>query len=359
MAYYHKRYHTPGTSPGTLTTKPAEPAKPAKPVTIQVISYSGAAIDEKTFETAEEVFPYRDAPGVTWINVNGIHDVALLQKLGAHFDLHPLALEDVVNTGQRPKIEEYDSQEFIVFKQLHWDGRVSAEQMCLFLAKSYVITIQEDPGDCFELIRERLRKGTGRLRKMGTDYLAYALIDALVDQAFPILEAVGERIETLEEEVLANPSRATLGAIREVKHDLLQLRRSAWPQREVIHAMQREDSRFVRKETRVYLRDLYDHTIQILDIIETYRDLTAGMLDIYLSSLSHRMNEVMKVLTIISTIFMPLTFLVGVYGMNFDPDVGPLSMPELRWPYGYVTVLAVMTAVAGAMLLFFRRKKWI
>lgn len=356
MSHFRKRYHKPGTSPGTLTP---EPAPPAAKVTIQVISYSPSSIVEKTVETAEEVFPYRDAPGLTWINVNGLHDVALLQKLGEHFDLHPLALEDVVNTGQRPKIEDYDSQEFIVFKQLHWAGRIETEQMCLFLGKNYVITIQEDPGDCFEVIRERLRKGTGRLRRMGVDYLAYALIDALVDQAFPLLEAVGERIETLEEEVLANPTRATLGAIREVKHDLLQLRRSAWPQREVIHAMQREDSRFVKKETRVYLRDLYDHTIQILDIIETYRDLTAGMLDIYLSSLSNRMNEIMKVLTIISTIFIPLTFLVGVYGMNFDTHAGPLSMPELRSPYGYVTLMGLMAATAGAMLLFFRRKKWI
>jgi magnesium transporter len=356
MPHFRKRYHTPGTSPGTLAPSSAEHAGP---VTIDVIHYTATEIDEKTFTTAEEVFPYRDAAGVSWINVNGLHDVDLLQKLGEHFQLHPLALEDVVNTGQRPKIEDYDLQEFIVLKQLHYDGRITTEQTCLFLAKNYVITIQEDPGDCFEPIRERLRKGSGRLRKMGTDYLAYAFIDALVDQAFPILEQVGERIETLEEEVLANPVRATLGAIREVKHDLLQLRRAAWPQREVIHTMQREESRFVKKETRVYLRDLYDHTIQILDIIETYRDLTAGMLDIYLSSLSNRMNEIMKVLTIISTIFIPLTFLVGVYGMNFSPDAGPWSMPELRSPYGYVTLWGVMGAIALAMLWFFHRKKWI
>jgi len=356
MANFRKRYHKPGTSPGTLV--PAEPP-PSGKVTVEIISYSPDSIEERAVTTAEEVFRYRDAPGVTWINVNGLHDVELLQKLGDHFGLHPLALEDVLNTGQRPKIEDYDAQEFIVMKQLHWNGRVATEQTCLFLGKSYVLTMQEDPGDCFDPIRERLRKGSGRLRRLGPDYLAYALVDALVDQAFPILEKVGERIEDLEEEVLESPTRRTLAEIRQIKHDLLQLRRAAWPQREVIHAMQREDSRFVQKDTRLYLRDLYDHTIQILDMIETYRDLTAGMLDVYLSSLSNRMNEIMKVLTIISTIFIPLTFIVGLYGMNFDTRAGPLSMPELHWPYGYVAVLLVMAAVAAGMLVYFRRKDWI
>jgi magnesium transporter len=356
MASFRKRYHKPGTAPGTLV--PARPPASGK-VSIEIISYSPDAIEERTVATAEEVFPYRDAPGVTWINVNGLHDVELLQKLGDHFGLHPLALEDVLNTGQRPKIEDYETHEFIVMKQLHWNGRITTEQTCLFLGASHVLSLQEDPGDCFDAIRERLRKGSGRLRRLGSDYLAYALVDAMVDQAFPILERVGERIEDLEEEVLEAPTRRTLAEIRQTKHDLLQLRRAAWPQREVLHAMQREDSRFVRKDTRVYLRDLYDHTIQILDMIETYRDLTAGMLDVYLSSLSNRMNEIMKVLTIISTIFIPLTFIVGLYGMNFDTRAGPLNMPELHWPYGYVAVLLLMAAVAGGMLVYFRRKDWI
>ncbi len=355
MSRSRKRYHRPGTAPGTLV--PAEAPTTAK-VRIRVLHYDEENLEERELASADECAAYRGSGGVTWINVDGLHDVSQLQKLGEIFGLHPLALEDVLNVGQRPKLDEYDEQQFIVMKDLGWDGHIRSEQMSFFLGADYVITLQEEPGDCFDPVRERLRKGKGRLRRCGADYLAYALVDALVDQAFPLLEKVGERIEELEAEVLENPSRETLLGIREVKHALLLIRRAAWPQREVIHAMQREDSRFVKKETRVYLRDLYDHTIQILDMIESYRDVTAGMLDVYLSSLSHRMNEVMKVLTIIATIFIPLTFVVGLYGMNFNTHASPWSMPELNWPFGYPLVLLVMLGMAAGMVLYFRRKGW-
>ncbi len=357
MAYARTRHHPPGTSPGTL--RPHEVPKGEK-VTIRVISYGPDRFEEKELASVDEALAYRDAPGVTWIDVSGLHDMGVLQKLGDAFGLHPLALEDVLNTGQRPKLDDYETQQFMVMKEIHFSGSmIEMEQVSLFLGKSYVITFQETPGDCFEPVRERLRKGKGRLRRLGADYLVYALIDSLVDQAFPILEKLGEGIEDLEEEVLHSPTRETLHAIHDVKRCLLGLRRAAWPQREVIHALQSEGSRFVQKETRVYLRDLYDHTIQIMDMIETYRDITAGMLDVYLSSLSNRMNEIMKVLTIIATIFIPLTFIVGIYGMNFNTQVSPWNMPELNWRYGYPTVLGVMLMIAVGMLIYFRRRKWL
>ena len=356
MAYLRKRFHKPGTSPGTLS--PLEVPRVEK-VTMSLIAYGPDRLEERELRSVEEMLPYRDAAGVVWINVTGLHDVELMQKLGEHFGLHPLALEDVVNTGQRPKVDDYEDHQFIVMKELHWNQSLESEQVSLFLGKNSVITFQETPGDLFEPVRERLRKGKGRIRRMGPDYLVYALIDALVDEFFPILEKLGERIEDLEEAVLEEPTRETVEGIRWIKHDLLMLRRAAWPQREVVHAMQREESRLVRKETRPYLRDLYDHTIQIMDIIETYRDLAAGMLEVYLSSLSHRMNEIMKVLTIMATIFIPLTFIVGLYGMNFNTQVSRWNMPELNWQYGYPLVLAVMGVTAFGMLLYFRRKKWL
>jgi len=342
-----KRIHRPGLPPGTLVP----PDTPVK-VRIQVIHYTADSIEEREVATLEECAAYKNRPGVTWINVDGLGDVVVLQKLGERFGLHPLALEDVHNVGQRPKLDEFGDHLFIVMTQEKLAATIESEQVGIFLGKDYVITIQEAPGDCFDPVRDRLRKGGGRIRQQGPDYLAYALIDALVDQSFPILEKLGERIEDLEQEVVERPTRETLTAIRDVKRDLLHLRRMSWPQREVIHGLQREDSLFVTRETRIFLRDLYDHVIQILDMIESYRELASSMLDIYLSSLSNRMNEIMKVLTVISTIFIPLTFLSGVYGMNFH------HMPELETKFGYFVVLGVMVSVAFGMLYWFRRKGW-
>jgi magnesium transporter len=350
MTRLRKRFHKPGTSPGTL--RPPE-VRRAEKITITVMNYGPEMLEEKEVGSVEDTAAYRESPTVTWINIDGLHDVNLLQKLGEHFGLHPLSLEDVVNTGQRPKLEEYDDYTFIVVKMLRWHDGLESEQVSLFLGRKYVITLLEDPGDIFEPVRERIRKGAGRIRKMGPDYLAYALIDRIVDEFFPILEKIGERVEDLEEEVVENPTQKTLEDIHDIKRELLVLRRAAWPEREVINSLQREESRLVRKETRVYLRDCYDHIIQIMDMIETYRDLTAGMMDVYLSSVGNRMNEIMKVLTIMATIFIPLTFLVGVYGMNFQ------YMPELQWPWGYPAVWVVMIVIGFGLLYFFRRKGWL
>jgi magnesium transporter len=356
MARPRKRYSTPGTPPGTL--RPSETPR-TEQVSVTVMDYTADSFLEKQVASIEEVFPFRDRPSVTWINVNGLQDVELLQKLGSWFGLHPLALEDVLNTGQRPKLEDYDSHYFIVMKDVRTGAGQQPEQISFFLGRGWVLTFQETTGDPFDPVRERIRKGRGRLRSMGADYLAYALMDALVDGAFPRLEKLGERIEEIELELVGSPAPETLHEIHRLKRELLYLRRSAWPQREVINALQREESSLVRPETRIYLRDCYDHTIQILDMVETYRDLTSGMVDIYLSSVSNRMNEIMKVLTIMASVFIPLTFLAGLYGMNFNPTSSPWNMPELNWHWGYPAVLGIMAAVAAAMLVYFHRKGWI
>jgi magnesium transporter len=345
----------PGTSPGTLQ---APAGHPAHPTTVSVIAYDPDAVVETTVRSAEELAPYCDRPGVTWIDIVGLADVGLIDRIGALFGLHPLALEDVVHVGQRPKAEDYGNHFYIVMKELHATADLEVEQISLFFGARCVITVQERPGDVFDPVRERIRKGRPRIRGAGGDYLAYALIDALVDQYFPLLEAFGERLEDLEEELIEDPTPATLQEIHRARRELLLLRRAAWPQREVINAIERDDSGLVRKETRLFLRDCYDHTIQALDIIETYRELAAGMLDVYLSSISNRMNEVMKVLTIMATIFIPLTFIAGVYGMNFDPRASPWNMPELEWAWGYPAALVAMAAVGLAMVVWFRRKGW-
>ncbi|HEY0510569.1 MAG TPA: magnesium/cobalt transporter CorA [Thermoanaerobaculia bacterium] len=350
------RYHPPGTAPGTLRA-PDTPA--AGPVRVTVIDYGPGKLDEKEIRTVAELEPYRDTPTVTWINVEGLHDVPFLEGLGHLFHFHPLALEDVLNCGQRPKLEDYGDYHFLVMKSLSLqDDELTVEQISFFLSGNYVVTLQEVPGDSFEAVRERIRQNKGQIRKLGADYLLYALIDALMDEFFPVLERYGERIEELEDQVVLRPEPATLNAIHRIKRDLLDLRRTAWPEREVIASLQREEAHLIRPETRVFLRDSYDHAVQVIDMIETYRDLAGGMLDVYLSSTSNRLNEVMKVLTIISTIFIPLNFIAGVYGMNFDRQASPLNMPELGWYYGYPAVLTVMAVTGGLLALYFKRKGW-
>jgi magnesium transporter len=351
-----KRFHEPGTAPGTL--KAAEQRMDRARVT--VMDYGPDHLEEKVVTRVEELIAYRDSPTVTWINVDGLHDVALVEAIGKHFGFHPLALEDILNCGQRPKIEDYGNHHFLVMKSLIHGGRLDTEQISFFLAGNFVITFQEIPGDSFEAVRERIRRGKGLIRKSGPDYLAYALIDALVDEFFPVLERFGEQIEALEAELLINPSRRTIQEVHRIKRELLMLRRTAWPERDVISAMQREESDVIHRETQVFLRDCYDHAIQIIDMIETYRDLAAGMLDIYLSSVSNRMNEIMKVLTIISTIFIPLNFIAGLYGMNFHTgSEHPLNMPELDWPWGYPFALGMMATVAVLLVYYFKRKGWL
>jgi len=352
-----KRYHPPGTAPGTLRA-PDNPA--AGPLRVTVIDYGPDHLDEKEIKTVEELEPYKDTPTVTWINVEGLHDISFIEGLGTLFGFHPLALEDVLNSGQRPKLEDYGDYHFLVLKSLLLkDEELQVEQISFFLSGNYVVTLQEVPGDSFEKVRERIRQNKGgQIRKLGPDYLLYALIDALIDEFFPVLERYGERIEELEDQVVLKPEPATLSQIHRIKRDLLDLRRTAWPEREVISSLQREEAHLIRPETRVFLRDCYDHMVQVIDMIETYRDLAGGMLDVYLSSTSNRLNEVMKVLTIISTIFIPLNFIAGVYGMNFDRQASPLNMPELGWYYGYPAVLTVMAVTGGLLALYFKRKGW-
>jgi magnesium transporter len=270
-------------------------------------------------------------------------------------------LEDVLNTTQRPKVEQYADHFFIVSEMIYEEenGRIALEQLSIFLGSSYVLTIQEESEhDVFEQVRSRLRTGRGYARKMKCDYLAYALLDATVDQFYPIIETLGESVDTIEEELLDKPSRQALRKLYEAKRLMLQLRRTAWPQREIFNTLIRDDSGLVAKETQIFLRDCYDHTAQIIDILESYRDLSAGLMDVYLSSLGFRTNEIIRVLTVISSIFIPLTFFVGVYGMNFNTEY-PWNMPELNWPFGYLLCLGVMAAIAIAMIVFFKRKNWL
>lgn len=344
-----KRYHAPGTSPGTLRA----PEVRVEQVRVTVIDYDAETLREQPVERVDDLIPYRDSPTVTWINVEGLHDVAVVERIGELFGLHRLALEDVLNCGQRPKVEDYGEHHFLVMRSLLSKGNQSEnEQISFFLSERWVITFQEVPGDSFEAVRQRIRQGKGRLRALGADYLVYALIDALIDEFFPVLEAYGDRLEVLEDAVALDPTPESLRDLHAVKRELLLLRRIAWPEREVIHALQREEAGVIAAETKVFLRDVYDHTIQVIDMIETFRDLAGGLLDVYLSSVSNRMNEVMKVLTIIATIFIPLTFIAGVYGMNFR------YMPELEWRWGYPFSLGLMAAVALGLVVFFRRKGW-
>ncbi|MGD2174108.1 MAG: magnesium/cobalt transporter CorA [Candidatus Brocadiaceae bacterium] len=325
-------------------------------VRITIMAYGPDQLEEQQVESVEDCFPFTERPGVCWINVDGLHDVEVIEKLGEHFGLHPLILEDIANTGQRPKLEDYRDYLYIVLKMLSHNPdteRIEAEQVSLVMGPGFVLSFQEREGDVFDLIRERLRGGKGRIRTTGADYLVYALMDAMVDSYFAICESFGERLEDIEERAIAEPVPETSRMIHAVKRELILLRKSLWPLREVISGLQRVESELIAESTAIYLRDLYDHTIQVIDTIESFRDVAGGILDIYLSSLSNRMNEVMKVLTIIATVFIPLTFIAGIYGMNFQ------HMPELGWPWGYPAVLGLMLIIFVAMLYYFRRKQWL
>jgi len=354
MKLFDRRSVKPGSAPGYLRLAPED----SVPATIRVISYDAEAMQEERLTDVEDVFLRLDGDGVTWIDVVGLQDLDLVKALEERCGLHLLALEDVVNVGQRPKLEDYDDHCFIVMKLFHQEETLDAEQISIFFGKGYVITFQERPEDVFDPVRERIRKGRPRIRGAGSDYLVYALMDALVDQLFPILERYGEHIENLEERLLENPKQEDVGEIQRMKKELLLLRRAAWPQREVISGLERHEGDLVEPETQLFLRDCYDHAVQIMDLMETYRDLASGLMDLYLSSVSHRMNEVMKVLTVMASIFIPLTFVAGIYGMNFNPDASPFNMPELNWAYGYPTFWALMILIGGGMVTYFFRKGW-
>ncbi|MBM3298202.1 MAG: magnesium/cobalt transporter CorA, partial [Candidatus Aminicenantes bacterium] len=300
--------------------------------------------------------PFRDTETVTWMNVDGIHDAALIQELGSCYGIHPLTLEDIMTTSQRPKLEDYGDYLFLVVKMLHPrrdGGEERFEQVSLIIGPNHLLSFLEDVGDVFDQVRERIRNGKGRIRNLGSDYLAYALLDAIVDGYFLELEKIGDEIEALEGEILKEPKTAVVQRIHHLKREMIFLRKSVWPLREAIARLERRESPLVKDSTTVFLKDVYDHTIQVIDTVETFRDMLTGMLDTYLTSVSNRMNEVMKVLTLIATIFMPLTFIAGVYGMNFK------HMPELGWKWGYWGALGLMGLVAGVMFVMFKRKKWL
>jgi magnesium transporter len=348
-----KRSKKAGLPPGTLVHVGERKMERVK---ITVIDYDEKHFEEREARTVEECFPFKDKPTVTWINVDGIHDTSLIEKLGTYFGIHSLILEDILNTNQRPKIEDMGDYIYIVLKTLEGGPGSSSElieQNSFVVGPNFVLSFQEKEGDAFGPVRDRIRKGGNRIRKLGPDYLVYALIDAVVDSYFAVLERVGERIEDLEEELIADPSPKTLNGIHVLKNEMLFLRKAVWPLREVINSIERTESALVKKGTGIFFRDIYDHIIQVIDTVETYRDMLGGMFDTYLSSLSNRMNEVMKVLTIIATIFIPLTFLAGIYGMNFK------FMPELGWRWGYAGVWVIIVAVALTMILFFKKKKWL
>jgi len=350
---FKKRSEKVGLPPGTLVYVGE---KKVEKVIITVFDYDSERYEEKELKSIEECFPYKDSPTVTWINMAGIHQVDLMEKIGNHFGIHPLVIEDILNTGQRPKMDDLEDYLFVVLKMLDYnkeDDEINAEQISIILGQNFVISFQEKEGDVFEPIRERIRKNKGRIRKMGADYLAYTLLDSVVDNYFTILEKIGERIEFLEEELVENPSTQTLQEIHRLKRELIFLRKSIWPLREVISELDRGESPLIKETTGIYLRDVYDHTIQVIDTVETFRDMISGILDVYLSSISNKMNEVMKVLTIIATIFIPLTFLAGIYGMNFR------YMPELEWHRGYFAILFLMVIIGIGLVIYFRKKKWI
>jgi magnesium transporter len=351
--FFHKGSQKVGQIPGTPVYVGQE--REAR-VTVTRFEYDEADLSRDMLTAPEEALPSLKSATTSWINVDGVHDVEQIQQIGAGFGLHSLVIEDIVHTGQRPKVEDYESHLFVVLRMLRWSEeteQIDDEQVSLVLGPTWVLSFQEREGDVFDPVRERLVSNRGHIRKRRADYLAYALIDAVVDHYFSILETLGERIESLGEEMTENPKREDLQAIRHLKRELLFMRKSVWPLREVLGSIQRDESELVEGSTRPYLRDVYDHTIQIIDTVETFRDMVSGLMDVYLSSISNRMNEVMKVLTIIATIFIPLSFVAGLYGMNFA------FMPELQWRFGYFAILGVMFMIGVGMLFYFRRRKWL
>jgi len=349
--FFKKRHPPVGARPGTLVI-PEGAAKPR----ISVYDYTLEEVREAAIERVSDLKPYLERDSVTWVNVEGLGDETVLQETADLFGLHPLLIEDVVNVPQRPKVEPYGDLLLLITRMItigNTEGaRAESEQVSIVLAKRYVLTFQEKQGDVFDPLRARIHRGLGAIRRSGTDYLAYAILDTVIDAYYPALEQIGEYLEELETEVVEEPSNATVGRIYDLKRQLLTFRRAVWPQRDMINRMVHEEAAFT-EPVRVYLRDCYDHCVQATDIIESYREMAAGLLDVYLSSVSNRTNEVMKVLTIMASIFIPLTFIAGVYGMNFE------FMPELRHRLAYPILLTVMIVTAAAMLWYFQRLGWI
>ncbi|HVF72530.1 MAG TPA: magnesium/cobalt transporter CorA [Chthoniobacterales bacterium] len=353
----------PGESPGTLRLR--SEAVYRKPI-ITLIEYDRTHLEERRIEDKQELLPHLDNQRVTWINIDGLGDVEILRSLGTQFNLHPLALEDVLDTTQRPKVEQYDNYLFIVAHMLYLDhGKaMCGEQVSMFLGKHFLITLQEEAEfDVFEPVRGRIRAANGSIRKSGPDYLAYALLDSIIDHYYPVLEDVGAKIDLIEDQLVDLPTASPVGLLHGHKRTLSQIRRFIWPVRDLVNFLLHDETGIVSKATKVYLRDLYDHTVQLMDLVESYRDVLSGLMELYLSAVGIRTNEIMRVLTVISSIFIPLTFIAGVYGMNFAHEVDgkrlPWNMPELLHPYGYVICVLFMLGVAIFQIAYFKKKRWL
>jgi magnesium transporter len=354
MVRLFKKSNKPiGTAPGALIHVGEQKVKQ---VTTSLLHYSPEHLTEKEPAAITEFSQFQNQDGISWFNINGIHDVNYIGQLGENNSIHPLTLEDIVNTRQRPKIEDYEDYLYLVFKMLSFDNQtevIKSEQISLIVGDGFVISIQEVEGDLFNPVRERIRRGKGRIRKAGCSYLAYALIDAVVDHYFVILENLGEKIEGLEQDLMDNPSESLLESIHRLKREMILFRKQVWPMREMVNRLIKTESPLIHDSTGIFYSDVYDHVVQVTDTIESFRDILSGMLDLYLSTISNRMNEVMKMLTIMATIFIPLTFIAGIYGMNFE------FMPELRMKYGYFIALGVMAAMGAGMVIYFKNKKWL
>jgi len=351
-----RRHVSPGARPGTLAPDPEGPDSSR----VRVVTYGGETVEERTDVRPEDLGALVGRHAVAWVDVDGVGDPGVVERLGKVLGLHPLALEDTVNLYQRPKLDEYPANLFIVVRMATFDEHVVTEQLAMFLGEGFVVTFQgERPGDCLDPVRKRILGAQGRHRAAGADYLAYSIIDAVIDHYFPVLDELGASLEALEDELIAGPVRGAPERIRRAKQDLLVLRRTIQPLRDVVGALARDESGHVRPETRLFFRDCYDHAVQLLDVVNTYREIAGGMMDLYLSGVSNRMNEVMKFLTLVSTIFIPLTFVAGIYGMNFDTRVSRWNMPELESAYGYPVVVGLMVAMALTLLVYFRRKGWL
>ncbi|WP_406661190.1 magnesium/cobalt transporter CorA [Methanolobus sp. ZRKC3] len=323
---------------------------------ITAINYDQDNYQETLIENVEDCFHFKESKGVSWINIDGIHEVENIEKIGKHFGLHPLVMEDIVHASQRPKMEDFGSYIYFVLKMFRIEDKesgIKAEQISIILGQNYVISFQEMQGDTFGAVRERLQNSRGRIRSKGADYLAYVLLDSIVDNYFVVIEKISESIEEIEEELVEDPDSSTLQKIHYLKKEMIYLRKSIWPLRDLIGNLERTESPLFDDSTFIFLRDVYDHTIRVADMIETYRDILSGMMDVYLSSISNKMNEVMKTLTIIATVFIPLTFIAGIYGMNFK------YMPELEWRWGYHFVWVIIVLLSAIMVVYFRRRKWL
>lgn len=348
-----KRYHPPGTQPGTLA---AHAEAGDTPVRLTAFLYDAGRCEERPLSAADIPSLAPPEGGVLWLNVAGLSDPSVVHAIGERFRIHSLAQEDVLNVPQRPKVEWYGDHLLVVLREIRYPE--PPEQVSFFLSDRVVVSFQETPGDAFDPVRDRLRQGKGRIRSEAADFLLYSLCDAVLDAFFPTLERLGDAVEELEEKVIAFPVPETFLEVRRLKRELLAVRHAVWPARDALNLLLIEEHALIRPGTKVFFRDCYDHTIQLMDMVETFREMASGLVDEYMSAVSNRMNEIMKVLTVMASIFIPLTFIVGLYGMNFDTKASPYNMPELTWAYGYPAVLLLMATVSAGMLYYFRRKRW-